>query len=747
MFREANFDTERPSRVPQPRSIKTKLLLSVLPVVALAVVAMTVIAVTKVTAAQQRSVSATVANANAEQAQEFNGEATTRMAMARTLASVGDVMVGTSRAAVMSVEKKVLERNPSVAGVYIDYAPNAFDGRDAQFRNTPGSDKTGVFGSYWNRLGGKENLTFGMVDYQTLAWWNQPKQTGGDSFIEPYLWEGTLLASYTSPIYHDGRFVGVAGIDMLLKSLDQRLAKVKVLTTGYSFAVAHSGLLVSYPKAKLAGHDTLDQLAKSTHTPAYATIAAALRAGKSGSVQTRDPLTGKQVKMFYTPVTSGGWGFISVAPVSEILAEAHSLRDTLIVVAAIVLLLIAGVITLVAVRLARPAVAVSRAAKRISNGELDVEIDTSSEDEIGQVAESFRDMVAYLSEMADVADTIAAGNLDVEVNTRSERDRLGTAIGSMRTHVEQLIRQISSTSGTVAASSQQVATTSEEAGRAVGEIARAVEGVAHGAERQVRAMEAARLLTEEMVQVAGASHETAQQTAELTEAARAAAEEGVTAVGRATEAMEAVKLSSEDATTAIRGLGAKSEQVGGIITTITGIAEQTNLLALNAAIEAARAGEQGRGFAVVAEEVRKLAEDASTAASSIAALVAEIQSDTDGAIAVVESGARATDDGVATVAAARDSFLRLGTSVDDVSSRAAEIIESIDRVSASSQRVQEEIAEAAAVAEQASASSQEVSASTEQTSASTQEIASSASDLARTSEELARLVSQFRLSD
>ena len=85
--------------------------------------------------------------------------------------------------------------------------------------------------------------------------------------------------------------------------------------------------------------------------------------------------------------------------------------------------------------------------------------------------------------------------------------------------------------------------------------------------------------------------------------------------------METVRSASVEATEAIRALGVKSEQVGGIITTITGIAQQTNLLALNAAIEAARAGEQGRGFAVVAEEVRKLAEESQAAAQSIADLI------------------------------------------------------------------------------------------------------------------------------
>ncbi len=521
------------------------------------------------------------------------------------------------------------------------------------------------------------------------------------------------------------------------------------------------------------------------------------------------------------------------ATIGARIPAAVSSGQSLSLIIGIAALLIAALLTYLIIRsITRPLAKVAQAAGRVAEGRVDVELDIHGRDEISQVAESFRAVIAHLRTMSETARELAGGHLNVPIEPKSDGDELGhafaelqaqlrgelgdhsslealsdrleslstrcltwlqegleamnggdltrtitpvtatidaetglepgkladtfnemlaktksaiAAYNEMRAKLAGMIGEISQSSESLSAASAQMASTSEEAGRAVAEIAQAVGSVAAGAEQQVREVDDAKRVTEELAEASRLSAETADETAAAAAQARSLARDGVSAADEASAAMRAVRDSSTQTSEAIRSLGQKSDQIGGIVETITGIAAQTNLLALNAAIEAARAGEHGRGFAVVAEEVRHLAEESQQAAATIAELIEQIQQETQRAVEVVEVSAEQTKGGVGTVEQAREAFLQIGQSVEDMSSRVEQIASAIRQIAASGDRMRASMNTVAAVAESSSASTEQVSASTEQTSASTQQIAASAQQLATTAEELDKLVGQFVL--
>jgi methyl-accepting chemotaxis protein len=391
---------------------------------------------------------------------------------------------------------------------------------------------------------------------------------------------------------------------------------------------------------------------------------------------------------------------------------------------------------------------ISRAANSIAEGDLDPDVHllVHDFDEVGRSAGAVQRMLGELRAIADHASRVASGDLSGELHPRSERDELRRSLAAMTAGLRGMVDELSRAAETVADVSSRVAIDAGEAGRAVDEIARAVGEVASGAERQVASVVEVRGLSTSVAQATQDSARGAAEAADQAGRARELAHQGAAAVGAASEAMLAVSGASAEVTATIRSLGDRSSRIGSMVDTIGGIAEQTNLLALNAAIEAARAGEQGRGFAVVAEEVRKLADESRRAASSIASLIAEIQTETVRALNVVEAGAARTEDGVATVEAARASFAEIGEAVEATSGRVAEIATAIGAIAEGSRKVDADVGEVATVAEQSSAAAQQVAASSNQTVASTQQIVASAQELTRSADELHRLAGRFVLT-
>jgi len=294
------------------------------------------------------------------------------------------------------------------------------------------------------------------------------------------------------------------------------------------------------------------------------------------------------------------------------------------------------------------------------SGDLNQNIDIHRNDEIGALATTFNNMVAYLREMAGVSMAVAEGDLSVEVVPRSKRDTLGNAFLRMSHGLQEIVRTTRDSAGQVSAGSNQVAGAADESAKVSVQASSAIEEVTSTMHEmsinvqnvvkntQVQASSVAETSAsiDQMVTSIQRVADTAKILLDIANRSREEVGVGIQTMEKTTDGLNRTNKAIQSSAEIINVLGHRADDIGRIIEVIDDLAEQTNLLALNAAIEAARAGEHGLGFAVVADEVRKLAEKSTQSTKEIADLIQSIQREARQAVENMDRSTRIVEEGL-----------------------------------------------------------------------------------------------------
>ena len=565
-----------------------------------------------------------------------------------------------SREQVSLLVRDALVGNPRVSSTYVHFEDNAYDGRDALFRDGDAlfNTTTGSLEVYWLRESHdsiseqasdpankylSEKNEFGSREAE---WYLCPRDNKKPCLMEPYTYElnGQQLpmTSLVYPILRQGEFIGVTGVDLnlpifqsMMEQLSQSLyggqAKVSLLSQqGLIVASSHYSNKLTRPLSEAVNNG---QALQTLHSGTGVLIEQGI-----AYVATAVPIED----------TGRTWSLLVELPMEVALAHLREFQGTLaeqqtsvlgkqLLLAAVFVLIAGLLITLLIQSIVRPLAALNNEVAQLSSGDGDLtqRLNLDTHAELIRLGSNFNLFLDKLSGMIRALKQSNAAVRDEAGNNLSISQQTALATDQQHSEIHHVVT-----------ATQEMSATAQEVSRIASSVSSGTQDIHQS-------------ISQAQSSLSGAVEE----VLELTDNMRNASE-------------------------SISEVAQRSSEIDSILAVIRGIAEQTNLLALNAAIEAARAGEQGRGFAVVADEVRNLASRTQDSTTEINTMIASLQEGVNQAVNVIEQGTTMASSAMQTTRGAQQSL-------DQVVQGISEIADNIDQVATAAEEqssVSDEIA-------------------------------------------------------
>lgn len=549
-----------------------------------------------------------------------------------------------SREQVQELARHLLQANPRVSSIYTQYEVNGYDNRDSEFSAAnPHSSKDGTLEVYWIREA--SGLKFiqtadpgikyldkrNELGLREAEWYLCSRDTLKPCLMEPYIFEiepgnSALLTSLVYPVVSNGRFRGVAGVDMNLPVLQQSLMQqAKTLYDGKAqlYLLTGRGML-------LASNRFADKIGSAMPALDNALYQRLQQAGS-------DVFEFEQQLIIKSPIrieASGSeWFSVIAVPKTLALQAADELsaqlaadsRSTTVTMVGFGVLLLLAVMALLAIWLnaaTRPIGNMSRLMNQLAGaeGDLTVQLSANSHSELNLMAEGFN---AFSAKLRDMIRSLKGASTELQQQSRL---------------MVSTIDKTSRSTSVQASEIQNVVTAMHQMSATANEVASLASSTASGAQESIAALSEANQLLQNTV-----------------------------------NEFKGVARDFDSSSQKVAAVASSSQEINQITEVIQAIAEQTNLLALNAAIEAARAGEQGRGFAVVADEVRSLAARTHSSTDQIKKLIDSLQRQVQDTVAQISISTASVDKTVTEAEVAYDKLTQATAGMSTISDNAFQV--------------------------------------------------------------------------
>ncbi|MCR5671371.1 MAG: methyl-accepting chemotaxis protein [Butyrivibrio sp.] len=563
-------------------SLRAKMLLCILPVMAIAMILLTYVAATSSRQTIREAMSGQIEQTVQANVNEVSGNLDV---IKCTAVNITEMVSSSYKFASMDSFKRtltsIIKENDSVLGAGLWFEPNAFDTAKK------------YMGPYWYKDGSEIVETYDYsnsdYDYFTQEYYLNAKSLPKSEaqITDPYYDPTTnlIMATCSAPIYDGDTFIGCVTVDMELSNIQNMVSNMKVGKTGVAILTASDGTY-------LYTQDT-DAVANAVNITADSNSSLAAAGSKMMSESNTEAHeayfteNGHEYMLCYNTIPGVNWKMAFRMSVDELDASVNSLITQLFIICIAALLIGAVIIWLFVFSISRSINRVKEFAGILAKGDFTVDkIRNRRGDELGQMSESLNNM---FENNRDVISKISNGSVQVS-ETSTGLATMASELSGQFSSIQSNISGVNDAMMSSGAATQQVNASVEEVNASVHQLA---------AETEKTSTEAA--------DIKNRARDIERQSRHAYDNAISIAEQREQDLIEANEKAKIV------------------DQIGTLADTISEIADQINLLSLNASIEAARAGDAGKGFAVVASEINKLASSTSEAVEKIRDTVDGVQ--------------------------------------------------------------------------------------------------------------------------